>query len=178
MQVNITVGKPNNNVYFRCHADPAMSFDASVIIGANGSDDYYFVTPYMLNHHVILPRLRKVTIAVVYSWPGGAISLWPVPIVEETRIACWKSARAAYELSQTQWVQMIWNADTRDYDVATAEGITHRTVVAGRSRSRQSPEAWFRRTRSSAHRSIPMSCSYAGLPTSFDRFRDIWQCRF
>ena len=54
----------------------------------------------MLNHHVILPRLRKVTIAVVYTWPGGAISLWPVPNVEETRIACWKSARAAFELSK------------------------------------------------------------------------------
>ena len=34
-------------------------------------------------------------IATVYTWPGGAISLWPVPNVEETRIACWKSARAA-----------------------------------------------------------------------------------
>ena len=42
---------------------------------------------------------------------------------EETRIACWKSARAAYERSKTEWVQMIWNADKRDYDVVTAEGI-------------------------------------------------------
>ena len=49
-----------NNVYFRSHDDPKMSLDASIIIGDNGSDDYYFVTPYMLNHHVILPRLRKV----------------------------------------------------------------------------------------------------------------------
>ena len=54
----------------------------------------------MLNHHTMLPRLRKVTIAVVYTWPGGAISLWPVPSVEETRIACWKSARAAFELAK------------------------------------------------------------------------------
>ena len=77
----------------------------------------------MLNHHAVLPRLRKVTIAVVYTWPGGAISLWPVPFAEETRIACWKSARTAFELSKTQWVQMIWNSDTRDYDVAIAEGI-------------------------------------------------------
>ena len=77
----------------------------------------------MLNHHVLLPRLRKVTIAIVYSWPGGAISLWPVPLVEETRIACWKSARTAFELSQDGWVQMIWNSDQRDYDVAVAEGI-------------------------------------------------------
>ena len=123
VQVNMTVGKPKNNVYFRCHHDPAMSLDASVLIDPNKSDDIYFVAPSMLKHPAVLPRLRKVTIAVVYTWPGGTLSLWPVPFAEETRIACWKSARTAYELSQTQWVQMIWNPDTRDYDVATAEGI-------------------------------------------------------
>jgi hypothetical protein len=121
--INVSVGKPKNNVYFRCHPDPALTLDASVLIGGDGSDDFYFVSPVMLNHHTILPRLRKVTIAVVYTWPGGVISLWPVPFAEETRIACWKSARTAFELSQGQWVQMIWNPDRRDYDVAIAEGI-------------------------------------------------------
>src|SRR5262249_49927716 len=80
--------------------------------------------PCMLNHGTMLPRLRRVTIATVYSWPGGAISLWPVPNAEETRIACWKSARAAFELSKSQWVQLCWNADLRDYDVVIAEGIS------------------------------------------------------
>ena len=121
--INVAVGKPKNNVYFRCHKHPDLTLDASVLVGADGSDDFYFVSPVMLNHHTILPRLRKVTIAVVYTWPGGVISLWPVPFAEETRIACWKSARAAFELSKEQWVQMIWNSDTRDYDVAIAEGI-------------------------------------------------------
>ena len=92
--VNVAVKRPANNLYFRCHADPKMSLDASVVIGDGGSDDFYFVTPFMLNHHTMLPRLRKVTIATVYAWPGGAISLWPVPNIEETRIACWKSARS------------------------------------------------------------------------------------
>jgi hypothetical protein len=121
--VNVAVRKPPNSVYFRVHDDPAMVLDASVLIGDGGSDDFYFVAPFMLNHHVVLPRLRKVTIATVYTWPGGAISLWPVPMVEETRIACWKSARAAYELAKKQWVQLCWNNDLRDYDVAVAEGI-------------------------------------------------------
>ena len=121
--VNVAVGKPKNNIYFRCHPDPAMSLDASVLVGPEGSDDFYFVAPVMLKHHVVLPRLRKVTIAIVYSWPGGAISLWPVPSDEEHRIACWKSARTAFERSKTEWVQMIWNSDKRDYDVAAAEGI-------------------------------------------------------
>src|SRR5258708_4861792 len=76
--VNVAVRKPPNNVYFRIHDDPKMALDASVLIGDGGSDDFYFVAPFMLNHHVILPRLRKVTIATVYTWPGGAVSLWPV----------------------------------------------------------------------------------------------------
>jgi len=105
--INMAVKRPPNNVYFRCHAAPEMSLDASVIIGDGGSNDYYFVTPRMLNHPVIMPRLRKVTIAVVYNWPGGVVSLWPVPLAEETRIACWKSAHAAYELSKTKWVQLL-----------------------------------------------------------------------
>jgi hypothetical protein len=121
--VNVTVQKPKNNVYFRCHPDPAMTLDASIIIGAEGSDDYYFVMPYMLTHRVVAPRLRQVTIAVVYTWPGGVVSLWPVPNVAETRIACWKSAREAFEQSKTVWVQLIWNSDRRDYDVIAAEDI-------------------------------------------------------
>jgi hypothetical protein len=121
--VNVAVKKPPNNVFFRCHPDPAMSLDASIIVGDGGSDDYYFVAPRMLNHPVILPRLRRTTIATVYTWPGGVVSLWPVPNMDESRIACWKSARAAYERSKKQWVQLCWNADRRNYDVAVAEGI-------------------------------------------------------
>src|SRR5262245_4277359 len=64
--INVAVSKPKNNTYFRCHPDPEMSLDASILTGSDGSDDYYFVTPVMLTHHVVLPRLRKVTIAVVY----------------------------------------------------------------------------------------------------------------
>jgi hypothetical protein len=123
MVVNVAVKKPANNVFFRCHAAAEMSLDASVIIGDGGSDDFYFVHPRMLNHPTMLPRLRKVTIATVYTWPGGAILLWPVPVAEETRIACWKSARAAYELSKTKWTQLVWNNDLRDYDVIVAEEI-------------------------------------------------------
>ena len=121
--VNVAVKRPANNVYFRCHSGADWSLDASVIVGDKGSDDFYFVAPSMLNHHTMLPRLRKVRIATVYTWPGGAISLWPVPWAEETRIACWKSAREAYELSKEKWVQLVWNDDLRDYDVGVAEGI-------------------------------------------------------
>ena len=66
-----------------------MSLDASVLIGDGGVDDFYFVAPSMLNHHVVLPRLRKVTIAMVYTWPGGACRYGRCRTAEESRIACW-----------------------------------------------------------------------------------------
>src|SRR5262249_26049727 len=118
LTLHVAVKKPPNNVYFRTHPDPKMSLDCSVIIGDGGSDDFYFVVPRMLNHPVILPRLRRVTIATVCIWPGNGTLLWPVAHVDDTtRVICWRSARAAYEIAKTQWVQVIWNADTRDYDV-------------------------------------------------------------
>jgi hypothetical protein len=122
--VNIAVRKPPNNVYFRVNPDPKMSLDCSVLIGDGGSDDFYFVVPRMLNYHCVLPRLRRVTITVLCIWPGASTSLWPVPEADDTtRITCWKSARAAYRIAQEKWTQLVWNPDTRDYDVAVAEGI-------------------------------------------------------
>jgi hypothetical protein len=109
----------------------AMALDTSVLIGSDGSNDYYFIASGMLDHHVILSGLRRVTIAVTYTWPGGVVGLWPVPKAEETRIACWKSARAAYEFSRMQWVQLIWNGERRDYDVAVAEGISTEPMWPG-----------------------------------------------
>ena len=119
---NVTVGKPKNNIYFRCH--PTISLDEGlVVVGGEGSDDFYYVSPKMKEHPNIAPRLRQVTIAVVYSWPGGGISLWPIAQVgDDCRIKCWTSAQNAYERSKTEWVQLIWNSGERDYDVVTAEG--------------------------------------------------------
>ena len=45
VQVNMTVGKPKNNVYFQCHPDPAMSLDASVLIDPNKSYLAYARSP-------------------------------------------------------------------------------------------------------------------------------------
>lgn len=122
--VNVAVRKPADNIYFRCHHDPTMHLEASLLIDKE-ERDAYFVAPVMLNHPAVLSRLRRVTIATTYAWPGGAIFLWPVPFVDEGRRvhATWKSARRAFELSIDQWVQICWNAETRDYDVAVAEHI-------------------------------------------------------
>jgi len=49
--VNVAVKKPPNNCYFRSHSAPEMSLDASILIGSEGNDDYYFV-----NLHAEPPR--------------------------------------------------------------------------------------------------------------------------
>ena len=174
----MAVRKPANNVYFRVHSDPAMALDASVLIGDGGSDDFYFVAPSMLNHHVVLPRLRKVTIATVYTWPGGAISLWPVPMAEETRIACWKSARAAYELAKQQLGATV----LEQRHCATTTWQWQKGSMPSPSGRRQDSSAICcgsaSPTRSSPRQSIPMSSNCAGLPTSLDRFREIWDHDF
>jgi hypothetical protein len=119
LKVNLTVDKPKNNIFFRCH-QTIFQEDAPLIIGPD--DDYYFVHPCMKDHPALKPRIRVCTIAVVYSWPDGIISLWPVP--QSEAVKCWKTAKAAYERSKTEWVQMIWNDAESDYDVTPAENIT------------------------------------------------------
>ena len=73
-----------------------------------------FVSNIIVRPITLSLRLFANMFAVVYTWPGGVVSLWPVPMAEESKIACWKSVRSAYELSKKQWVQLCWNSDRRD----------------------------------------------------------------
>jgi hypothetical protein len=131
--INIAVRKPPDNGYFQCHPDANMRLDASLLIDKEDSVNY-FVAPNMRDHPLIAPRLRPVTLAATYTWPAGNVLLWPVPFADERgRVAVWKSARRAFELAsglaigldppEPRWVQITWNQETRDYDVAIAEGI-------------------------------------------------------
>jgi hypothetical protein len=137
--VNMSVlRKPPDNGYFQCHPDPPQRIDASLLFDKE-EGDVYFVWPQMVNHSLILPRLRKVTLATVYLWPSGRIALWPVPFPDEKgRIKPWKSARRAFEIScgvatdldppGPRWVQICWNDAARDYDVVTAENINMQPI--------------------------------------------------
>jgi hypothetical protein len=132
--VNMSVlRKPPDNGYFQCHPDPAQRIDASLLFDKE-EGDVYFVWPHMMNHNLILPRLRRVTLATVYLWPSGRTALWPVPFPDEKgRIKPWKSARRAFEIScglatdldppGPRWVQIGWNDTARDYDVVTADDL-------------------------------------------------------
>jgi len=126
--INVAVeASPPKDSYFRCHGDPEMSLDASVIVGDGGADDFYFRTS--AHASIIppcLPRLRRVTIAKPCTrGPSGAISLWP-SAHRRRKLAspAWKSARAAYELAKQDWVQLLWNSDLRDLRTSiVADGI-------------------------------------------------------
>jgi hypothetical protein len=138
--VNMTVGKPPDNAFFQCHPDPAQFIDTSVIYDKEDRDVYY-PAPSMINHPLVVPRLRRVTIATTCLWPSGRIMLWPVPFPGAGRrtVKCWKTARRAFRIASGQatlselpegftpgrpyWVQLAWNEETQDYDLNIAEGI-------------------------------------------------------
>jgi hypothetical protein len=126
--------KVPNNIYFQCHPDPAQRLDASLLIDKE-ENNVYFVFPSLMTNEVIFPRLRKVTVATAYAWPSGRVFLWTVPFPDERgRTKCWKTARRAFEMScglatnldppGPRWVQLCWNSERRDYDLAVAENIT------------------------------------------------------
>jgi hypothetical protein len=121
--VNVDVGRPPNDCYFRCHSDLVLD-EATVIRDVEGtSKTVYFVCPAMRGHPRLALHLRPVTLALTYCWPGGGIRIWPVPILGERDFKVWRSARAAFELSRDQWVQMAWSEELSDYAIEVAEGL-------------------------------------------------------
>jgi hypothetical protein len=131
--VNMSVRKPPDNAHFQCHPDPAQRLDASLLFDKE-ERDIYFVGPQMMNHPLVVPRLRRVTIATTYLWPSGQILLWPVPFsTGKGSVKCWRTARRAFEIacglatdldpSGPRWAQLCWNQTTSDYDLAIAENI-------------------------------------------------------
>jgi hypothetical protein len=96
----------------------------------------------MMNHPLLVPRMRRVTIATTCLWPSGRIMLWPVPHIGGKRPPkCWKTARRAFrisaglaeaseyppdfefEIGRPEWCSLVWNEDTSDYDLSIGEGI-------------------------------------------------------
>jgi len=119
--VNVPVGKPANNVYFRVHKDMKLE-DATVILDKEGTHKtFYYIVPHMREHPKLIKLLRYVTIHVVCAWPGDGISLWPVAVRAD--FAAWRSERAAAQLAEDMWTQLVWNASRADFDVETAENI-------------------------------------------------------
>jgi hypothetical protein len=117
--VNVPVDKPANNVYFRTHSALVLE-DATVIKDEEGTHKaFYFVVPAMRDHPKLAPRLRWVTITLVCTWPGDGVLLWPVPARPD--FAAWRSERAAAELAQIKWTQLVWNTERADFNVECAE---------------------------------------------------------
>jgi hypothetical protein len=121
--VNVEVGKPPNNVYFRVH--PEWQLDQATIIRDREERVTYYVVPDMRQHFKLKPRLRLVTLAVVCLWPGSTLMIWPVPIVGMKTLKVWKSERRAFELAHTDWMQIVWDDGENDHKVEPAEGIHH-----------------------------------------------------
>jgi hypothetical protein len=123
--VNVEVDKPPSNSYFRVHPTWILD-DATVVKDADGSGHtFYFVTPMMRGYPKLMPRLRRVTLAVISIWPADTIMLWPVPILGDRDFRVWRSARAAFELAREKWTMITWDEARSDYAVEIAEKINH-----------------------------------------------------
>jgi len=127
--VNVPVGKPPNNVYFRTH--PTLKLENSTVVKEKDGtrDVIYYIDPDMRGHPKLAPRLRWATIWLTCTWPGNGFLLWPVP--EKIDFSSWRSERKAAELAENQWMQMVWNPDKGrgDYDVeATDQNSSLKTI--------------------------------------------------
>jgi hypothetical protein len=122
--INISVGKPSSDVFFRTFTDPELILDNVTVIRDDDGvrKTFYFVAPDMRDHPKLASRLRFVTLMVTYTWPAGEFRLWPVPGADRD-VRSWRSEREAAALAQTCWVQMAWNDSRGDFDVETAENI-------------------------------------------------------
>jgi hypothetical protein len=126
--VNVIVGKPPSDTYFRAH--PTWVLDDATVLKTDAGD-FLFVLPGMRGHPKLKDRLRKVTLAAISLWPSNEIMIWPVPILSEREFKVWKSARRAYDLSREQWMQISWSQETSDYVVESAtekDGINNNPV--------------------------------------------------
>src|SRR5215467_7278397 len=56
--VNVKVGKPPNNCYFRAH--PQWRLDNSAVISDSDERAFYYVPPHLTLHPKLAPRLRIV----------------------------------------------------------------------------------------------------------------------
>jgi hypothetical protein len=122
LTTSVTLGKPSPNVYFRCHPDLRLE-DANIVKNDKGINDYYFIAPSMKGSPRLAKWIRRCTIALTYTWPSGEIGIWPVTEPPPgTKVKSWKSSKAAYEQSRTNWVQLVWNEERMDYDVVPPEG--------------------------------------------------------
>jgi hypothetical protein len=80
--INVKVDKPANNVHFRAH--PEWYLDDCSVVQDRNAGTFYYVHPIMRSHPKLAPRLRYVTLGVIYLWPSGALQIWPVPKLEGT----------------------------------------------------------------------------------------------
>jgi hypothetical protein len=86
--VNIDVGRPPSDCYFRAHPDPEWRLEEEAIVKAKDSDTVFYINPYsgMASHPKLKDRVRKVTLAAIAIWPANTVRIWPVPVLGQTKI--------------------------------------------------------------------------------------------
>jgi hypothetical protein len=116
--VHVPVRKPNRQEYFRARPDTDYRVPMA-ILELKEEREVYAVTPAVA---MALPgETRSVELRVCIS-RAGSIFLWPVPLpTADGRENVWhKTARAAAELAEGNWVRMLANMGAGCYDILVA----------------------------------------------------------
>ena len=172
--VNVTVDKPPSDTYFRAHPDWALD-DATVIKTDGG--DFLFVLPAMRGHPKLSPRLRRVTLAAIITWPADEMMIWPVPILGDRDFSVWKTARRAYDLSKEPGRK--WSGPTRSATTPWKRLRKSITTRNGRRRPLRNYSRSGLTARSSTTRTTPMSADCAASSISWlGQFASVWHVDF
>jgi hypothetical protein len=101
-----------------------MMLECTLVVDEAGvGKKFYFITPSMRSHITVAPRIRRYSLRVICTHPGGILMLWPVPILGIGRdFPVWASYNKAAKMAETDWVSMVWSDEHRDYIIGPAEG--------------------------------------------------------
>jgi hypothetical protein len=116
--VHVGVHKPGRQEFFRTHPGE-KSCMLMAILELKEEREIYAVMPEVA---AALPGETRIVELRVCITRAGTIFLWAVPLpAADGRENAWhKTARAAAELSETEWVRMVANMGAGCYDILVA----------------------------------------------------------
>ena len=116
--VHVPVQKPNRQDFFRTRVDADYRM-LIAILELKEERETYAVLPHVA---AALPGETRIVELRQCVTRAGSVYLWPVPLPSpDGRENAWhKTARAAAELAETQWVRLVANMSAGCYDIKIA----------------------------------------------------------
>jgi hypothetical protein len=126
----VHVGRPHSDTWFQLNPSETASMEAYVI--KDKDKVYYYVDKKMLDHPLLYPRLKPVTLVEAATWPPTVPYIIPFHHPSPDRdIPAYTSAWVAYEQALSGvWTQIRWEEGI--FQVAKAENNPHSPTFSGK----------------------------------------------